>query len=215
MSKVYSENELKDRSSFRRILELKVNPIKGNFDLEHLKKINGYIFQDSPAVAGKFRPEVEIQSNELWHKNRNYPRFGVVTVCYSRMDKKSIKEAEEVLKSINIEKMRKLTQSEFAKEITDIYKKLDYLHPFPDGNSRTLREFTRTLSEEAGFKLDWTKHNQQEIYLARDFEVNTITLSKISDQNQKFFLEDELEAILKHPQYKPLEKIIEQSLSKF
>lgn len=213
MAKSYSEEEIKDKLSFIRLTELRETPIKGNFDLEHLKKINAYIFQDSPEVAGKFRPEVKVYSDEVWHKNRNYPKFGVITVCYSSMDRKSIEEAENVLSSINIERMKELNQSDFAKELADIYKKLDYFHPFPDGNSRTLREFTRTLSEEVGLKLDWSKHNQQEIYLARDFEVNTIALSKVSHQNQKFFIEDEIEAILKHPKYKPLEDIINDSLS--
>ncbi len=117
------------------------------------------------------------------------------------MDKNSVKEAENVLNSISIERMKGLSQCELAKEISDIYKKIDYIHPFPDGNSRTLREFTRTLSEEVGFKLDWSKNSQQEIYLARDFEVNNITLSKVSNQAQKCFLEDEIEVILKHPKY--------------
>ncbi|KGQ43711.1 hypothetical protein JP28_07815 [Gallibacterium anatis] len=40
-----------------------------------------------------------------------------------------------------------------------------------------------------------------------------MALSKVSDQNQKFFIEDEIEAILKHPKYKPLEDIINDSLS--
>ena len=100
--------------------------------------------------------------------------------------------------------MKGLNKSEFAKELADIYKKLDYFHPFPDGNSRTLREFTRILSEEVGFKLDWSCSSQQEIYLARDFEVNTIALSKVSDQNQKSYLEGEIEATLKHSIYKPI-----------
>lgn len=65
MSKRYSEQEIKDKLSFIRLSELKENPIKGNFDLDHLKKINGDIFQDSPDVAGKFRPEVKIHSDEL------------------------------------------------------------------------------------------------------------------------------------------------------
>lgn len=33
MNKGYSENELKDKRSFRRILELQVKPIKGDFNL--------------------------------------------------------------------------------------------------------------------------------------------------------------------------------------
>lgn len=186
MGKGYSEEEIKDKLSFIRLSELRENPIKGNFDLEHLKKLNGYIFQDSPDVAGKFRPEVKISGNELWQKVRSYSGFGSITVCYSPMDSKSIKEAEDVLNSVNIERLKTLDKADLAKEIASIYKKLDYIHPFPDGNSRTLREFTRTLSEEAGFKLDWAKNSQQEIYLARDFEVNSISLLRASTPTQKW-----------------------------
>ncbi|MDO4729467.1 MAG: Fic family protein [Bacteroidota bacterium] len=214
MGKGYSEEEIKDKLSFIRLSELRENPIKGNFDLEHLKKLNGYIFQDSPDVAGKFRPEVKISGNELWQKVRSYSGFGSITVCYSPMDSKSIKEAEDVLNSVNIERLKTLDKADLAKEIASIYKKLDYIHPFPDGNSRTLREFTRTLSEEAGFKLDWAKSTQTEVYLARDFEVNSISLLRASTPTQKMALQDEIDAIRYHKEYKPLEKIIECSLSK-
>ena len=132
MAKGYSEEEIKDKLSFIRLSELRENPIKGDFSLEHLRKLNSYIFQDSPTVAGKFRAEVK--NDKLWHKDRNYPRFGIITVCYSSMDKNSIEDAKAVLNSINLEKMKGLNKSEFAKELADIYKKLDYFHPFPDGN---------------------------------------------------------------------------------
>lgn len=215
MGKGYSEAEIKNKLSFIRLSELRENPIKGKFNLEHLKKINAYIFQDSPDVAGKFRPEVKIDSNELWHKKRTYAGFGSIMVCYSPMDSKSIKEAEAVLNAININRLKNLNKNEFAKEITDIYKKLDYIHLFPDGNSRTLREFTRTLAKEVGFKLDWSKATRTEIYLARDFEVNSISLARASDPTQKIALQDEIVAICYHKEYKPLEKIIDSSLSKY
>ncbi|KYK73608.1 hypothetical protein [Aggregatibacter actinomycetemcomitans] len=80
MMKGYSEEEIKDKLSFIRLSELRENPVKGKFDLEHLKRLNGYIFQDSHDVAGKFRPEVEIGSNELWHKALYYRGFGNITV---------------------------------------------------------------------------------------------------------------------------------------
>ena len=192
MAKSSSEEEIKDKLSFIRLTELRETPIKGNFDLEHLEKINAYIFQDSPEVAGKFRPEVKINSNELWNKKRYYAGFGTIIVCYSPMDSKSIKEAETVLNSIDINYLKTLGKDDFAKEIADIYKKMDYIHPFPDGNSRTLREFTRTLAQEAGFKLDWSKCSQTEIYLARDFEVNFITLSRVSDPIQKIAIKEKV-----------------------
>ncbi|MCF6204911.1 MAG: hypothetical protein L3J59_14780 [Methylococcaceae bacterium] len=36
-------------------LELDINPIKGNFDIEHLTKIHEYLFQDSSTHAGVVR----------------------------------------------------------------------------------------------------------------------------------------------------------------
>ncbi len=212
MTENYFEEEIKDELSFIRISELIENPIKGNFDLEHLKKINAYIFQDSPENAGKFRSA--LKENEIWYKKRPYPGYGKITVCYSQRDSKSIEEAEKLLSRISVDQLKKLNKEEFAKEITHIYKNLDYFHPFPDGNSRTLREFTRSLSKEVGFKLDWTKPKQIELYLARDFEVNTIFLSKNNHPTAREFIQNEISAITYHPEYKPLEKIISSSLSK-
>ena len=37
-----------------------------------------------------------------------------------------------------------------------LYGDLDFLHPFREGNSRTLRAFTSQLASEAGYVLDWT-----------------------------------------------------------
>ncbi len=36
---------------------------------------------------------------------------------------------------------------------------LDYLHPCSEGNSCTLRTFTRQLAREAGFDLNWSVSN--------------------------------------------------------
>ena len=48
-----------------RLLELQMNPIKGNFDFNHLKKIHKYIFQDLYDWAGKPRT-VELSKNNLF-----------------------------------------------------------------------------------------------------------------------------------------------------
>lgn len=64
--------------------------------------------------------------------------------------------------------------------MAEIYSKLDYLHPFRDGNSRTIREFTRKLALRAGFEMNWEKSNlnqekRNELYIARDIAVNLIS----------------------------------------
>ena len=43
--------------SAQRLLELQAEPIKGDFDLQHLKEIHYYIFQDLYDFAGKIREE--------------------------------------------------------------------------------------------------------------------------------------------------------------
>lgn len=70
--------------------------------------------------------------------------------------------------------------------IGSIYSQVDHIHPFPDGNSRTLREFTRQLAEESGYKLDWERFNQtlagrDILYIARDLSVIEHCLPYIQD----------------------------------
>jgi fido (protein-threonine AMPylation protein) len=43
--------------------------------------------------------------------------------------------------------------------MAQLYVDLDRIHPFHEGNSRTLREFTRSLALAAGYDLSWTSTN--------------------------------------------------------
>ncbi|WP_353744070.1 MULTISPECIES: Fic family protein [Pseudomonas] len=48
----------------------------------------------------------------------------------------------------------------FTKAIGKLYSQLDFIHPFSDGNSRTLREFSRQLAEASNYRLDWERFGQ-------------------------------------------------------
>ena len=66
-------------------------------------------------------------------------------------------------------------------KIAELYVELDYIHPFPDGNSRTLRTFTAQLAQESGYHIDWASFNRSDesrdrLYIARDLAVNRIAL---------------------------------------
>ncbi|WP_066112822.1 Fic family protein [Gallibacterium salpingitidis] len=213
MNKSYSEIEIRDKLSVMRLAQLRVMPIEGSFDINHLKAINAYIFQDSPQIAGKFRTEVI--TGQLWQKERNYKGFGKILVCYSSMNQRDVQELEQLLKGIDLATLKQLDKGSFVAYLTELYKRLDYIHPFPDGNSRTLREFTRSLAEECGYYLDWTKGKQEEIYLARDLEVNNIAISRSENPNHITRLQLENQAILSHKQYKTLAHIIGRILSKY
>lgn len=72
--------------------------------------------------------------------------------------------------------MQRLTLNEAATKLARLYGDLDYAHGFYEGNSRALREFTRTLAAEAGLRLDWSVTlvsavQRNALYAARDLEV--------------------------------------------
>lgn len=67
---------------------------------------------------------------------------------------------------------------------------LDYIHPFLDGNSRTLREFTRQLADESGYSIPWEVFNNSNngrdvLYIARYLSVNKLTLPEIANIDTK------------------------------
>lgn len=56
-----------------------------------------------------------------------------------------------------------------------------------DGNSRTLRTFTKQLANAAGYELDWERFNcsastRDALYIARDKAVNAIALPQMQNE---------------------------------
>jgi cell filamentation protein len=61
----------------------------------------------------------------------------------------------------------------FAARLAFYYSELDATHPFREGNSRTLRQFSADLASAAGYRLDWAPTGRDEgtrnaLYRARD-----------------------------------------------
>lgn len=121
-----------------RIIELKENPIKGDFDFEHLKKIHKYIFQDIYEWAGKSR-EVNLSK-------------GSTLFCLPDFIEIAQKDIFGYLKSNNY--FLGLNKEDFAKKAAYFLGELNALHPFREGNGRTQREFIREVALEAGYSLN-------------------------------------------------------------
>lgn len=135
-----------------RILELRLDPVRGNFDAAHLKQINQRIFQDLPGhgfddvTPGEFRQPVAPGND--WIKSRRLETVGAPSnVAYSRMDAATQARLDDVLKGANPAELSKLKTAEFTAAIGKLYSEVDYIHPF---SSRTLREFTRELADASG-----------------------------------------------------------------
>jgi cell filamentation protein len=175
--------------TWRRIVELRLYPVRGGFDAAHLKEINRRIFQDLPGLGfddvtpGEYRPAVAFGKD--WIKTRRLETAREpVNVAYSSMDAAAQARLDEVLKGANPARLSRLKTAEFTQAIGKLYAEADYIHPFRDGNSRTLREFTRELAEASGYTLDWEWFSQSPagrdiLYVARDISVNTLALPHV------------------------------------
>ena len=95
----------------------------------------------------------------------------------------------------SVENLKKLTTNEFIKSISDLYARLDYTHPFVDGNSRTFRTFTKQVANSAGFLLDWDKTASSDryrdaLYCARGICANNLALSDPLQANFKEYIQN-------------------------
>jgi|WetSurMetagenome_2_1015567.scaffolds.fasta_scaffold01448_8 cell filamentation protein len=138
-------------SAADRAKELQSNPIKGDFDLEHLKKIHKHLFNDIYEWAGEPR-SVDIAKRV---DERNQSEFADPD-SFGMMDL----ELQQTLKDCN--RLKGCTQSEAALAMTKTYLVLNAMHPFPEGNGRATQIFMRQLAKEAGFEIDFAKVDKKE-----------------------------------------------------
>ncbi|MDR2212065.1 MAG: Fic family protein [Pseudomonadales bacterium] len=178
-----------------RITELRLNPVRGKFDAAHLKEINRRIFQDLPALGfadvspGDYRPALAPGND--WIKVRRLETVDASSnVAYSAMDKAARVRLDQALQDANPIKLAQLKLAEFVKMLGKLYVEIDYIHPFSDGNSRTLREFTRELAEVSGYCIEWERFDESPagrdlLYIARDLSVNKLALPHIQHAGTK------------------------------
>ena len=184
-------------------------------DVKRLVAIHKSIFSDS-----RYYQPGEIRINEEHARSR-----------YIESEKKSYmvfyyrgEVTEQKIQDVLDEFKKTILNSDMSigKKISWLYSSLDHLHPFEDGNSRTLREFTRQVADRIGYNLDWSKtnketHSREELYKARDLEVISRTFSTLSKDSLKYAGSNEIQAydslsFLKENS-KSLDVIIENSLS--
>ncbi|AXY49367.1 Fic/DOC family protein [Rhodococcus ruber] len=146
-------------ASYMRMQELADRPIPGRFDLPHFQRIHHHLFQDVYPWAGQLRtaprdwpmvkmgPDVAAvragqdhvtETRHAYFKAREIPR--AATVVLDRIAAK--------------DNLRGRGRDTFLDELTTVWLRINYVHPFREGNTRTQFAFFRQLSAEAGYTLD-------------------------------------------------------------
>ncbi len=140
------------RISAERISELETNPIRGDFGLEHMKQVHGHIFGDVYGWAGKVRT-VNISKTEPGQSWKS--RFANV----DRLEDAGRIIADDVRAMNHLKGMEK---ADVVKGLTAVFSKMNYMHPFPEGNGRTTQVMMKLLARDAGYELDFSKVSRHE-----------------------------------------------------
>lgn len=198
----------------RRLLELREYPLRGVFNSTYLKNIHRYLFQDMSKVGdawakeytpGEFRPPRA--EGKPWIKRRHITRVERdFYIAYSNMDSTVIENMDFILGELKFRVLSKLSAEEFAVKIANIYAHMDFVHPFKNGNSYTLREFTSALAIKCDFTLDWSVFAKTSdlLYVALLLSVNEIALPHITDSAAQNALAKSSNALRKNQQLSDL-----------
>ncbi len=86
---------------------------------------------------------------------------------------------DKELKSINRDLKRNkyfknFSQEKFVEQSSQMYKKLNFIHPFREGNGRVQRHFLKEVSHKAGFELDLNNLPKEEYLKAVKHEGNSV-----------------------------------------
>ena len=127
--------------TFAKGSELERNPIKGDFDFEHYKAIHKYLFDDIYDWAGKIR------TVNISKKGTNFAKVNEIeklaNACFKRLKDENYFKGQEF--------------HEYISNIVDFYCVTNMIHPFREGNGRTQRIFISQLIRLAGYDIDFSK----------------------------------------------------------
>lgn len=129
------------RITAAKLLSLRQKGVTGNFDVRHFIDIHTYLFEDIYPFAGEFRKE-DISKGVFSFAHWEYIET----------------ELERLLNELYKEQyLEKMNQNKLAQRLAYYISEINVLHPFREGNGRTIREFTRQLALHNRYRLNLKK----------------------------------------------------------
>lgn len=122
-----------------RLSELRLKNPADPLNMEEFLKIHYCILQDVYPFAGELRKEMISKGSSSFA----HPDF-----IESQLRKIFEELAEENY-------LKGLVRNQLIQRLAYFLAELNALHPFREGNGRTIREFTRQLVLNAGYRIDW------------------------------------------------------------
>jgi cell filamentation protein len=142
---------------------LQLNPLKGNFDSEHLKAIHSYLFRDVYEWAGQFRTIPLAKAEDV--RGGRVIRFTSPDLIEG--------ELKHVFDELANERfLEGLPRREFAGRVAGLFSEINRIHPFREGNGRAQRQFVRQLADSLGFKLHFEVVSKERLIQASILSAN-------------------------------------------
>ena len=116
-------------------------PIKGRFTKTQLMNIHRFLFEDIYPFAGHIRREQISKGSTMF-----YPPHLIDT------------ELDKVFATIHkTDMMREMDRKAQIEHLSFIMSELNIIHPFREGNGRSIRELIRCMALHYGVTLDWSQ----------------------------------------------------------
>ena len=148
-----------------RMVEVIENPVNGSYDFDMLKKIHRKLFSDIYEFAGEVMTVRIAKDNSVF--------------CYPEFIEEYQNNIFEKLKQQNY--LTALSKETFIQRFSELSGELNALHPFREGNGRTIRIFLKHLAEHAGWYVAYEDMQAEELLNAdiKSFEGDLAPLMKL------------------------------------
>ena len=120
-------------------LVLLQDPIKGRFTMSHLLRIHRFLFEDVYPFAGHLRREQISKGDTLFYPPDLIER-----------------ELRRVFQEIHEREMLRETEVQAQlRNLSHVMAELNIIHPFREGNGRSIRELIRCMALMYGLFINW------------------------------------------------------------
>ncbi len=171
---------------------------QGNLDFDHLKAVHRHFFGEIYTWAGQERTVDISKSDSLF--------------CLSGFIHKEINKLFDQLKKE--QHLQGLEKKPFCERMAHYFNEINAVHPFREGNGRTLRAFSESLAQKAGYELHWDTIDRK-VYLSASidgFKGITDSMEQVFDIISEPRLVSLSQKALLHPQSSTSEKILSDAL---
>ena len=171
-------NTIEAEYTSTRLKEIIENPIKGNFDFDHLCRMHYNIFQDLYDWAGLPRI-INIEKSE--------PVLGGISIEYSEFKDIEIM-ASSVLSKMKEVNWKKFSLNEKAEALSKYMAELWKVHIFREGNTRTIVTFICQYTESIGIMLDTELFEKNSVYVRSALVAASAVFKDLGDRSKPQYL---------------------------